>query len=148
MEKEKKGHSYASSRHPTLSDDKKAKIKSFTKEYTHKVLKRLKEKGKLRQPNHHSGSSTTSTPVAATPSTDLTAPSAVLDTPNGHGDLVTDIFGDGSDDELGDDMDIEMEDQSPAMTPMSTEKFTFSPIADKTNGAVRVDSFRPGVNVL
>ncbi|ORX40448.1 hypothetical protein BD324DRAFT_658455 [Kockovaella imperatae] len=62
VEKEKKGHSYASSRHPQLSEEKKAKIKSFTKEFAHKVLKRLKEKGKLRRPE---------STVIETPSNDL-----------------------------------------------------------------------------
>lgn len=129
VEKEKKSHSYATSRLSAFSDEKKAKLKSFTKEFTHKVLKRLKEKGKLKRPplngngNGHSqdngvnGTPSMATPIASTPALSTPTPArscSLIDTPhqnqNGNGDredkdLVDDIFG-GSDDE----MDLDGED--------------------------------------
>ena len=164
VEKEKKGHSYFSTRNPTLSDEKKAKLKSFVKEYAHKVLKKLKEKGKLRKVSSH-GQSTTTPSASATPATTST-PSALLASPNGssHGELVVDIFGadddgdDDGDDNNGDgdeDLDMgEMDDESKA--PQSTDPQTpdfsspmgngngIAPLKALSNeGAVKVDSFRP-----
>ena len=163
VEKEKKGHTYSTARQLTLSDEKKAKIKSFTKDYAHKLLKRLKERGKLRRPTHQPHTSTaasvsgpTSTPLAsATPAT-ISTPSAILATPpdgtqDSHGDLVIDIFG-GSDDEE-DDMMLDEDDTngSPLImdlaTPGSADRPAFfSPSSEKTNGAIRVDSFRPATD--
>ncbi|KAK4688692.1 [histone H3]-lysine36 N-trimethyltransferase, partial [Tremellales sp. Uapishka_1] len=63
VDKEKRGSSYASTRHPTLSDEKRAKMKLFVKEYTHKLLKKLKEKGKLIKVVRPDISTSTSTPT-------------------------------------------------------------------------------------
>jgi hypothetical protein len=109
VEKEKKGHTYASTRTPALSDDKKAKMKSFVKDYTHKLLKRLKEKGKLRRPK--SSQAESSTPSATPAGTGISdTPSAVIETPDGSNgpDLVADIFGDDSEDE---DMDMNADEE-------------------------------------
>lgn len=54
-EKEKKSSSYKDNKLDALSDEKKAKIKKFAREYIHKVLHRL-EKGKRRPPDSGSGS--------------------------------------------------------------------------------------------
>ena len=162
VEKEKKGHSYSTTRQLPLSEEKKAKIKSFTKEYAHKLLKRLKERGKLRRPNQQlhsrpgtaaSSSGSISAPLqSATPVTTSTPSATLAILPDGshesYGDLVTDIFG-GSDDEEDDMMlDEEDADGSPVVidlaTPGSADRPAFfSPSVEKTNGAVRVDSFRP-----
>jgi histone-lysine N-methyltransferase SETD2 len=139
VEKEKKGHSYTSSRHPSLTEDKKAKIKAFTKEYTHKVLKKLKEKGKLRRPNgqdhsHGSGDPAASassrhpngngfvydngsSPVTDTPSAtplSTSTPSAVLRTPNRRESAIAgeldDIFGvDPPEEDMHVDVDVKEE---------------------------------------
>jgi hypothetical protein len=55
-EKEKKSSSYKDNKLDALSDEKKAKIKKFAREYIHKVLHRL-EKGKRRPPDSGSGAS-------------------------------------------------------------------------------------------
>lgn len=124
VEKEKRGHSYTSARHPTLSDDKKAKIKQFTKDFAHKLLKRLKEKGKLRRVESKQSLSTPSsrkrdadssqpssreTPGQNGFSTPSMTPSrgSAVDTPDKEsaeddGGLVDDIFGQ---DEPDDDVD-------------------------------------------
>ncbi|OCF43734.1 histone-lysine N-methyltransferase, H3 lysine-36 specific [Kwoniella heveanensis CBS 569] len=126
VEKEKKGHTYPTTRVPTLSEEKKAKMKAFTKDFTHKVLKRLKEKGKLirvganrEMPSQsaRSNSNPTSTPsrlgreLDTSESQSLATPTpsgTVIETPRDQddkeGDLVDDIF--GKDD---DDMDMELE---------------------------------------
>lgn len=87
VEKEKKSASYSSSdRLDAFSEEKKAKMKSFTKEYAHKVLKKLKEKGKLRKipsdPRKRQSN--------ATPTTPATADAAHAQSED---QLVTDIFG-------------------------------------------------------
>jgi len=124
VEKEKKGHSYTSTRHPTLSDDKKAKLKVFTKEYSHKVLKKLKEKEKLRRipSSKMNVSNSQSTPQTHISSTTGRAP---LDTPpNGsdtrHDDLLDEMFGEVEDDGEGEmdtddegEREVESEDPSP-----------------------------------
>lgn len=70
-EKEKKSSSYKENRLESLSDEKVAKIKKFSKDYIAKVLHKLE---KSKRPRHsHSSSST----VNATPSS-----STVMDTPN------------------------------------------------------------------
>ena len=158
VEKEKKGHSYSTSRHPSLTEEKRAKMKAFTKEYSHKVLRKLKEKGKLRAPKDPSRSSRSvesATPSTIPPDTPITlsTPSATIKTPDGqHGELLTDIFG-GSDDEAEDGdtpMDIEPDD-SPMRTPIhvSPSSVVVKPIGlekiNGLNGAIRVDSFRPGL---
>ncbi|KAL7424574.1 histone methyltransferase set2 [Cryptotrichosporon argae] len=95
VEKEKQRSSYAAHRHPQLSDEKKAKIKAFTKEYAHKILKKLKERGQLRRPGTATGASQSQrTPADETRS--LSTPSVShtdLLTP-AEGDLVDDVFGD------------------------------------------------------
>ncbi|OCF61564.1 histone-lysine N-methyltransferase, H3 lysine-36 specific [Kwoniella mangroviensis CBS 10435] len=132
VEKEKKGHSYSTSRHPTLSEEKKAKMKAFTKEFTHKVLKRLKEKGKLRRinPNHNASSTTTPTSTSTSSRNNLkieggtintpTPSGTIIETPTDpegstkEGDLLDDIFG-------KDDIDIDMEmDMDMEGSPSST----------------------------
>jgi hypothetical protein len=143
VEKEKKGHSYSSNRHPSLSEEKKTRMKAFTKEYTHKVLRKLKDKGKLRRPssstNGHShrdhsshahprdGSTSTSSPVTATPgatplSLSLSTPSAFTQTPtpSRHSSALAgeldDIFGvDPPDDDM--DMDMDMEEDAEDASP-------------------------------
>lgn len=112
VDKEKKGHSYTSTRHPSLSEDKKAKLKSFTKDYTHKVLKKLKEKGKLRKVNipHTNGHGHSSTPSTSTPVT------TVLETRDGSADLVSDIFGADDPDDIDLDLDMETEMEDDVLT--------------------------------
>jgi hypothetical protein len=55
-EKEKKSSSYKDNKLDALSDEKKAKIKKFAREYIQKILHRL-EKGKRRPPDSGSGAS-------------------------------------------------------------------------------------------
>ncbi|ADV23354.1 Histone-lysine N-methyltransferase, putative [Cryptococcus gattii WM276] len=115
VKKEKKSPSYQGAKYPSLSDDKKAKIKSFTKDYTHKILKHLKEKGKLlnpkssstlktsgNDPNHAASSSTNGdTPGISTPSqggVSLEAAQSLRD-----GELMDDIF--GADEDMAMDLD-------------------------------------------
>jgi histone-lysine N-methyltransferase SETD2 len=145
VEKEKKGHSYSSNRHPSLSEEKKTRIKAFTKEYTHKVLRKLKDKGKLRRPssstNGHShrdhsshahardGTTSTSSPVTATPgatplSLSLSTPTAFTQTPtpSRHSSALAgeldDIFGvDPPDDDMDMDMDMDMEEDAEDASP-------------------------------
>ncbi|TXT15823.1 hypothetical protein VHUM_00326 [Vanrija humicola] len=140
VDKEKRGHSYAAHRHPSLSEEKKAKIKAFTKEYAHKVLKKLKAKGKLRDPRKSESSSQThwspakndSTP-SATPGKSVSTPSGSLmqDTPRGGSQILDEMFGeDDNDDEDyanghgdGDDsMDVDSDRPitPAASSPMST----------------------------
>ena len=128
-------------------------MKAFTKEFVHKLLKRLKEKGKLRRPGASGGSSSsrshrpstsTSTPggesvtPGATPGrTDSS--SVVLQTPEPggeHDDLVNDIFGGDDEDGDGDDrMDMEgdsdMDDHNP---PFPNRNGSSKPEANGTNG--------------
>lgn len=87
VEKEKKKPTYISADLEPFSDEKKAKLKSFTKEYTHKVLKKLKDKGKLRTPSGASRRLSTSTPT-----TPATAAAQTED------QLVSDIFGGDAED--------------------------------------------------
>ncbi|KIR51964.1 histone-lysine N-methyltransferase, H3 lysine-36 specific [Cryptococcus gattii Ru294] len=115
VKKEKKSPSYQGAKYPSLSDDKKAKVKSFTKDYTHKILKHLKEKGKLlnpkssstlktsgNDPNHAASSSTNGdTPGISTPSqggVSLEAAQSLRD-----GELMDDIF--GADEDMAMDLD-------------------------------------------
>jgi len=92
-------------------------MKAFTKEFVHKVLKRLKEKGKLRHVRHRtsstsvgaSGLAMTSDTPGATPAT-TDGSSVMPTTPSGHGDegdLVDDLFGAAEDRE--DDMDMDLD---------------------------------------
>ena len=107
MDKEKRGSSYANTRHPTLNDDKRAKIKSFTKEFVHKVLKRLKEKGKLRKLKSSSGSSANGRSRSKL-GTSQTSSSTGPETPNGtQTDDVSQVQQGGE--EAADDMDVDME---------------------------------------
>lgn len=112
VEKEKKGHSYSSTRHPTLSEEKKAKMKSFTKEYSHKLLKRLKDKGKLRRIPSTSVMSNGSSSTPHALSTPNGAPPA---TPNGssseprHDDLLDEMFGEEDVDGDG-EVDLEVDE--------------------------------------
>jgi len=136
VEKEKRGHSYAAHRNPSLSDEKKAKIKAFTKEFTHKVLRNLKAKGKLRKPGSSSSngngsrSATSRSPMStpattpghfvSTPSTTpgltfASTPTGSTGTPNGAA-LLDDIFGtderDHHDIEVDDSMDVDMDEDT------------------------------------
>ncbi|WVQ94922.1 hypothetical protein IAU59_002008 [Kwoniella sp. CBS 9459] len=134
VEKEKKGHTYSTTRVPTLSEEKKAKMKAFTKEFAHKVLKRLKEKGKLirtgtgaergstsqsARSNSHSTStlSRLSHEADVSGSQGLTTPTpsgTVIETPRDgddkDGDLVDDIFGKDDDDDMDMDMEMDVDD--------------------------------------
>ncbi|WVQ83668.1 hypothetical protein IAT38_005811 [Cryptococcus sp. DSM 104549] len=129
VEKEKKGHTYASSRHPSLSEEKKAKMKAFTKDFAHKVLKRLKAKGTLRKPGSSSAPSHPNGNAHPSSSTHDGTPSTVSMTPlietpqrEKDADLVDDIFG-VDDDRDGEAMDIDMDElgdssvRSPSFAP-------------------------------
>ena len=158
VEKEKKGHSYSSSRHPVLTEDKKAKIKVFTKEYTHKILKKLKERGKLRKSlsnghgkgptpsldRHHSTSSShggrnnDSTP-SATP-VSFSTPSNILETPERNGssaDLVSDIFGLDDQDDVDMDASASVIEASPL--GVSTPDNEMSPLDMKRTTSISVN---------
>lgn len=133
VDKEKRGHTYAAHRHPSLSDEKKAKIKAFTKDYAHKLLRNLKAKGKLKKVvpgssdvngSHLQVSSPLATPAVTPGASSLTpgttpggtmntTPTASHGTPNGGAALLDDIFGadDPDDDDDGDmDVDIDIDD--------------------------------------
>lgn len=67
-DKEKKSSSYVEGHLEFLSDEKMAKIKKFSKEYIHKVLKKLDKKRKESGSNHrdrhkHHSTTSTSTPT-------------------------------------------------------------------------------------
>ncbi|OXM77986.1 histone-lysine N-methyltransferase, H3 lysine-36 specific [Cryptococcus neoformans Bt63] len=124
VKKEKKRNpSYQDVKHPSLSDDKKAKIKSFTKDYTHKILKHLKEKGKLRNPKSSSSLRTNSNDprLAASSSTNGDTPSISTPTPSQggasleatqrlrDGELMDDIFG------ADEDMAMDLDEDTPQM---------------------------------
>ncbi|WWC91926.1 uncharacterized protein L201_006878 [Kwoniella dendrophila CBS 6074] len=140
VDKEKKGNTYLNTKHhPTLSDEKKLKMKSFTKEFTHKVLKRLKEKGKLRRPpnntsnfkptsNTHNNNNNISTP---TPNTTILQTPKEDDNDNENDNLVNDIFGkehgqdqDQDQDDMDMDMDIEPSPSSSSKSPFNNIKLT------------------------
>ncbi len=145
VEKEKKGHSHTSTRHPTLSDEKKAKLKAFTKEYSHKLLKKLKEKGKLRR----IASSTKSNGSMSTPQTFSTPSRIPPDTPTGsearheeeaeHDDLLDEMFGDGDVDgdgegEVGMEVDEDEDeegDPSPPVIATPDGEVVVSPVVER-----------------
>jgi len=56
VDKEKRGKTYQDGKLEKLSDDKRTKLKAFIKEYTHKILKKLKDRGKLRDATSKSSS--------------------------------------------------------------------------------------------
>ena len=88
-EKEKKSSSYKDDTLESLSDEKRAKIRRFAKEYVHKVLHRL-EKGKhSTRPGSESG-------ARLSPSTPVSTSASMLGGPSGS--LAN---GDGGDEELG-----------------------------------------------
>lgn len=130
MEKEKRGRSYAAHRHPQLSDEKKAKIKTFTKDFAHKILRNLKAKGKLRRTVSSSSARVDHSPntPAMTPSRvgitpwdtpamgESSAASAATSTPRGsiNGDsLLTEMFGED------DVMDLD-DGGAPSLAPDAT----------------------------
>ena len=136
MEKEKKGQSYGSNRHPSLSDEKKAKMKAFTKEYAHKLLKKLKEKGKIRK----GVPSVKSNGFASTPMAVSTSSRALEDTPNGHDALLDEMFGQADGDGDGE------EDEDPLPPDIATPdvdadgSIVASPVFErKANGGYVVD---------
>jgi hypothetical protein len=47
VDKEKRGKTYQEGKLEKLTDEKRTKLKAFIKEYTHKILKKLKDRGKL-----------------------------------------------------------------------------------------------------
>ena len=47
VDKEKRGKTYQDGKLERLSADKRTKLKAFIKEFTHKILKKLKDRGKL-----------------------------------------------------------------------------------------------------
>ncbi|CAK9780083.1 hypothetical protein CC85DRAFT_283658 [Cutaneotrichosporon oleaginosum] len=130
VDKEKRGRSYQNHRHPQLSEEKKAKMKSFTKDYVHKLLRNLKAKGKLRrttsststQARDHSPNTPAMTPsrMGITPwdtpaKGESSAASATASTPHGsvNGDaLLDEMFGE-------DDMDLD-EGGAPSLAPDAT----------------------------
>ncbi|WVR09631.1 hypothetical protein IAU60_006704 [Kwoniella sp. DSM 27419] len=103
VDKEKKGHSYGATRTPVLTEEKRVKMKAFTKEFAHKVLKRLKEKGKLKKPSRPSANGARDSPTTAGGVETPSAAGTVIETPRDrdgreadadeHGELVDDIFG-------------------------------------------------------
>jgi histone-lysine N-methyltransferase SETD2 len=95
-EKEKKSSNYKDNKLDVLSDEKKAKIKKFAREYIHKILHRL-EKGKRRPPDSGSGASVQSRHHDGNTTTPPLPPLQPLSTPSQQGE------------EGGDaDMDMEM----------------------------------------
>lgn len=145
MDKEKRGQSYTSHRHPQLSDEKKAKIKSFTKDFAHKVLRNLKTKGKLRKPGSSSSRPTEHSPntPAMTPSRLGVTPSdtpakgtsgsgsAANSTPRGsmNGDsLLTEMFGEDDPMELDDDDVGGAPSLAPDATPSTSTHDVASPL--------------------
>lgn len=95
-EKEKKSSSYKDNKLDSLSDEKKAKIKKFAREYIQKILHRL-ERGKRRPPDSGSGASVQSHHRDGNTTTPPLAPLQPLSTPSQQGE------------EGGDaDMDMEM----------------------------------------
>jgi [histone H3]-lysine36 N-trimethyltransferase len=95
-EKEKKSSSYRDNKLDAFSDEKKAKIKKFAREYIHKILHRL-EKGKRRPPDSGSGASVQSHHRDGNTTTPPFLPFQPLSTPSQQGE------------EGGDaDMDMEM----------------------------------------
>ncbi|ORY31608.1 hypothetical protein BCR39DRAFT_86195 [Naematelia encephala] len=134
VDKEKKGHSYASNAKPDFSEEKKGKMKTFVKEYAHKVLKRLKEKGKLRKQSSNGRDYAASSEPSATPAT-----TAIPETPNGLNkeqiDLVSDIF--GPSDEL--DSPSLVVESSPMESPLRNLKDASVTEKTFTNG-FRVES--------
>jgi len=106
-------------------------MKAFTKEFVHKLLKRLKEKGKLRRPGGSSSRSHRPSTSASTPGAESVTPGAtpsragssvVLQTPTPggeHDDLVNDIFGgdDGDGEIHGDDV-MDLDEDSDMDSPL------------------------------
>lgn len=168
VDKEKRGHSYAAHRHPSLTEEKKAKMKAFTKDYTHKLLRNLKAKGKLRHvPKPDKALASPSTPAAtpggssarmspsATPGQSASAQSG---TPNGAA-LLDEMF--GADDHDDVDMDepslaTDRTDATPSGSAVNiatpnenTPESPRNPIAlehsgpifAKSNGPILVDRF-------
>ncbi|KAL1410857.1 histone methyltransferase set2 [Vanrija albida] len=142
VDKEKRGHSYAAHRHPSLSDEKKAKIKAFTKEFAHKLLKKLKAKGKLKDPRKTQSSSSHWSPTkhdtpSATPGKSASTPSGSVsqDTPRGGSQILDEMFGaDDHDDDYANghgDGDDSMEvDSEAAITPAAS-----SPMSTPASGS-------------
>ncbi|BEJ11877.1 hypothetical protein CspHIS471_0203370 [Cutaneotrichosporon sp. HIS471] len=153
VEKEKRGRSYASHRHPQLSDEKKAKIKSFTKDFAHKLLRNLKSKGKLRRTasssstrlTDHSPNTPAMTPshMAMTPwdtpaKGESSAASVATSTPRGsiNGDsLLTEMF--GEDDEIDEIDDGGAPSLAPDATPSTSthDVSTPPPASPHVNGS-------------
>lgn len=155
VEKEKRGRSYADSRNPSLTEEKKAKMKAFTKEYAHKVLRNLKAKGKLRnvqRPEKSSPSTPAATPGASraklSPSaTPAHTGSSFSGTPNGSA-LVDEMFGADADTELDVDVDLDL-DHSIQVTPIIDQKAVVvehsGPIfAKSASKPILVDHFEGG----
>ena len=148
LDKEKRGHSYTSARSPHFSEEKKSKMKAFTKEFVHKILKRLKEKGKLRRSREISGSTGISEP--ATPhmtgrdAASSASPSVAM---NGHdrgdADLMDEMFGVSSEDE--DDLEPPaLDGQSGTTTSGGVEPSpiiaTPSPVSEHAGEGVTMDA--------
>ncbi|KAF8264188.1 hypothetical protein EI94DRAFT_1871740 [Lactarius quietus] len=64
-EKEKKSSSYRENKLDSLTDEKKAKIKKFAREYIHKVLHRLERGSSKRRPPDSASTTTPTTPQRA-----------------------------------------------------------------------------------
>jgi histone-lysine N-methyltransferase SETD2 len=97
VDKEKRGKSYTEGKLDSLSPEKQEKMKKFIKEYAHKILKKLKDKGKLlSQLQRQPGVSTPDTPASAS------QPRSVDD----DAAMVRDMFEPNQEDE-DDDVDME-----------------------------------------
>lgn len=146
VDKERRGHSYTSHRHPQLSDEKRAKIKSFTKDFAHKVLRNLKAKGKLRKAAVSSSSRATdhspNTPAMTpsrmgitpsdTPAKDTSAAgSAANSTPRGsmNGDsLLNEMFGEDDPMDLDDEEMGGASSLAPDATPSTSTHDVATPL--------------------
>jgi hypothetical protein len=96
VDKEKRGKTYQDGKLERLSDEKKTKLKGFIKEYTHKILKKLKDRGKLldtpnKSSSHHRDSAT-----------DAERGERLTDSQENDNQLVNEMFG-------NDDMEMEMD---------------------------------------
>jgi hypothetical protein len=102
VDKEKRGKSYQEGKLEKLTDEKKAKLKTFIKEYAHKILKKLKDRGKLLNDGGPSGRH------ASGASTDREARDSTSQTAAQDDQLVTEMFGH---DDMDDDEDNHSDDQ-------------------------------------
>lgn len=113
VSKEKKHPTYLESKLESLSNEKQEKMKAFIKEYSHKVLKKLKEKGKLKKQN----SQLASTSSLNMPSSHHTA----QDAQQKDADFVNSMFGPELDEDGEDeDMDATSGQRAESLAPLGS----------------------------